>query len=66
MKKNHSIIDIPVIVRHKTPKAILLENLKGENVWIPLSQIELEYESENDIRATMQIPEWLAIEKELV
>jgi hypothetical protein len=54
-------IEAKVKSRSSTGKAVMIENLNGENVWIPLSQCEIDA---ND--NTIQMPEWLAIEKELV
>jgi hypothetical protein len=59
MKRNHDIITIEATVRHETERAYLLENLKGEKVWVPKSQCEFE-------RGELQIPEWLAEEKGLI
>lgn len=63
--KNHSIIDLSCLKKHMTQKAILVENLKQKDVWIPLSQIEIDHEREDGI-IDIQIPEWLAEEKELI
>jgi len=59
------------IVKHETDKAVLIQ-VDGDpdnEVWIPKSQIE--WESTGGLYAIgdeveMEIPEWLAIEKELV
>lgn len=49
---------IPLIDRDK---AVMVENLNGDKVWLPKSQIEID-EQDKEI----QLPEWLAIDKELV
>ncbi len=54
------IIEIDVVILHETAKAIMVENYNEENVWIPKSQIEIHNDG-----LTIQIPEWLAIDKEL-
>lgn len=60
MKKNHSIIELSVIIKHETDKAIMVENLKGKDTWLPKSQVEVDSPTE------IQIPEWLAVDKELI
>lgn len=58
-------VEIDCEIFASTEKAIMIENLKGEDVWLPLSQIEVLKE---DCRqnAVIEVPEWLAIDKELV
>lgn len=58
--KNHDIIEVAVEIKHQTEKAILVTNLRGLNTWLPKSQIEIN--SENEI----SLPEWLAVDKELI
>lgn len=60
MKKNHNIIELSVIIKHETDKAIMVENLKGKDIWLPKSQVEVDSPTE------IQIPEWLAVDKELI
>lgn len=57
--KNHDIIMLNIRIKHQTDKAVMVENLKGKDVWIPKSQCEAD-------DFCIQIPEWLAIDKELV
>jgi len=59
MTKNHDIISVQCMVKHETEKAVLVENIKGKDVWIPKSQCEVE-------DAGLQIPEWLALDKDLI
>lgn len=55
------IIDLdPVHFIHSTEKAWLLE-YDGKEFWVPKSQVEYDREEE-----VLSIPEWLAIENELV
>jgi predicted kinase len=58
---SEKLVDIEDIrVLHETEKAYRIDN--GTIVfWIPKSQCEL-----SDDRKTLTLPEWLAIEKELV
>lgn len=59
----HDTIDIEVQVKAGTEKAILVSDGETE-VWLPLSKIEVEYKPGG--KAIVTLPEWLAIEKELV
>jgi hypothetical protein len=67
MKKNHDIIEISCQRRHETSLAVLVVNLKNKEIWLPKSQVEIEEElnTAEDI-ILIQIPEWLAEEKELI
>lgn len=60
MPKNHDIIEVSVIIKHQTEKAILVDNLKDKPIWLPKSQIEIQSETE------ISLPEWLAVDKELI
>lgn len=60
MAKNHDIIEVEVEIIHQTETAIKVENLKGVNVWLPKSKIEIHDNGE------ISLPEWLAIDRELV
>lgn len=61
MSKNHDIITLKLVVQHETDKAVMVTNLKDEKVWLPKSAIEID-EADKEI----QLPEWLAVDKELV
>jgi len=64
MKSN--IIDIDVEVVHKTAMAVLVHTGDKENaVWLPLSQIDVEYSRLGGI-SNVTLPEWLALEKGLI
>jgi hypothetical protein len=67
MKKNHDIIEISCQRIHETSLAVLVVNLKNKEIWLPKSQVEIEEElnTAEDI-ILIQIPEWLAEEKELI
>lgn len=54
-------LELNIEILHETDKAILIENLNEDNIWLPKSQIYI-----FDNQKTIEIPEWLAIDKELV
>ena len=60
MSKNHDIIEIAGELRHETEKAYLLFDGTKE-VWIPKSHGEWDANEK-----TMQLPEWMALEKGLI
>lgn len=58
--------DLHVSLHHETEKAVLV-SLYGEKdkaVWLPKSQIEIEYDKPGF--AIVTVPEWLLIDKGLV
>ena len=59
------LIDITVIVKHKTALAVLVDHGGKEPVWIPLSQIEIEPNKDGKTY-TITMPEWMAVDKGLV
>jgi len=63
MKKNHDIIELECWVRHETEKAYLIETDMGKG-WVPKSQCEVE--RGNGSAASIQLPEWLALQCELI
>ncbi len=50
---------------HETDSAILVE-FDGDEVWIPLSQIEWGMDAEKGDTITVSMPEWLAEAKGLI
>ena len=50
-------------IKYETEKAILID-AGDKEVWLPLSQIEIRFEM--GVGAIVSMPEWLAIDKELV
>ena len=54
-------------IQHFTDKAVLVE-YEGDEVWIPLSQVDSEKVLEHTVGdiVDIDIPEWLAIKKGLV
>jgi hypothetical protein len=63
MPKNHDILTLGGFVKIETNSAYLFEadDSKRDAVWLPKSQVEWDEADE-----TMQIPEWLALEKGLI
>ena len=60
-RSNHKIVTLDGAVSAETAKAYRF-SADGENfVWLPKSQCEWDADA-----GEMQLPEWLAIEKELV
>ena len=60
------IIDIDVAIEARTEKAVLVhDGDKSKAVWLPLSQIEISPTGFGGIE-TVSLPEWLALEKELI
>ena len=57
MKSN--LIDIACILKHETPKAYLVDVGNDKPIWLPKSQVEYE-------DGIITMPEWLALEKELI
>jgi hypothetical protein len=58
-------VEITVEVIKETAAAVLVTDGDIE-VWLPKSQITLMVPDEGDETRTMEIPEWLAVEKGLV
>ncbi len=65
MKSN--LVDVEVQVHHQTTAALLVSPVgtSAEKIWLPLSQIEAESTDSNEI-TVITLPEWLALEKELI
>lgn len=63
MKSN--VIDITVHLHHETDAAVLVSDTADpkDAVWLPKSQIEIEADGATH---TVTLPEWLALEKELI
>ena len=60
MVKNHDIIEIEVRVKHQTTAALLVESVTtGKSAWVPKSVGEIDGNM-------LQLPEWMAEEKELI
>lgn len=62
----HSWVEVRVsVVKKKTPAAVLVITYDGDEVWLPLSQLECDEIEEGETDITVSIPRWLADEKEL-
>jgi hypothetical protein len=61
-------IEVLIVRDEPTDKAILIqETLSSPKIWIPRSQIvDIEYAGSFHQKTTITIPEWLALEKELI
>lgn len=66
MARNSDLVDLTMQLHHETSKAILVsdDGDKEHAVWLPLSQIEFERKKSGLVEVTL--PEWLALEKELI
>ena len=58
-------IELEVDIKATTPLAILVENLKDGSSWIPRSKIS-DYSGDRDKPDSIFIPEWLAINEDLI
>ena len=65
--KTHLVdLEVSVVIDNPKHKSVLVK-CDGKEVWLPRSEIELEYSGgQNAQTATVTMPEWLAIAKELV
>ena len=68
MTKHHDIIELWVVCKWETDKAILVSAdaaKEPKDVWLPKSQVEI---NERGKKREMEIslPEWLAKQKELI
>lgn len=59
------IIDVTVIIKHETVKAILVDHGGQEPCWLPRSAIEIEVNSDRKTH-TVSLPQSLAEEKGMV
>jgi len=68
MNRKQESVSLDVYIERRSARAVLVENLKGEGVWVPISQIHYfergVLEPGEDVE--IWIPEWLAMEKELI
>lgn len=65
----NDLVNISVILAHKTPKAILVKKDEDDKngIWLPLSRVEYD---PSDARAgtiiLLTLPEWLALNEGLI
>jgi hypothetical protein len=64
MGRNHDIIEVCCQKKHETEKAILVVNLKNKDAWLAKSQIQIDSDKKGVVE--LQMPEWLALDKELI
>jgi hypothetical protein len=64
--RRSDLIDVTLQLHHETAKAILVsEDGDRDNAkWLPLSQVEIERKERGIVIVTM--PEWLAMDKDLI
>lgn len=62
--RKSDLVDIAVEIIHTTDRAVLVD-AGDRRVWLPLAQIEVGPIGPRR-GATVTLPEWLAVEKELV
>ena len=60
------LVDLALTIHADSGKAIQVSNLRGVKVWLPRSQIEVEFADRNSKVATVTVPGWLAKECELI
>jgi hypothetical protein len=59
------LVDIPVKIVHQTEMAVLVDHGGDEPVWLPLSRVEIR-PNDKGTGHTLTLPEYCAIEKELI
>lgn len=59
------LVDIQAEILTETDKAVRVENLKAESIWLPKSQIEIERRTGSG-GVLLTMPDWLAREKGLI
>jgi hypothetical protein len=60
------LTEIEVQIQHETGMAVLVKNADGRKAWLPLSQVEVRPCENGSGLNVIELPEWLAEEKELV
>ncbi len=63
MSERVDLVDVTVKLKHETKAAWLVSD-GDRDVWLPKSQCELEHGK--DMVCIVTMPEWLAVEKELI
>ncbi|MDR3471568.1 MAG: hypothetical protein P4M09_07740 [Devosia sp.] len=65
MTSSSELVDIDVVIKHRTPKAVLIDHpdSNSEDIWLPLSAIEIE--ETGRFVVTVTLPRLLAEEKGL-
>lgn len=65
-RKKQETVTIDGTIEHETGKAILLDVGADDPVWIPKSQIVDMESNRADGTVSVEIPEWLALDKGLI
>lgn len=61
------LVELNVDLIARTDRAVQVrDHGTGKTVWLPLSQIEITRADEDEEGWVVDVPEWLAIERELV
>jgi hypothetical protein len=63
--KNTELTDVIVVLKYRTVKAVLVDHGDTVDVWLPLSQIEIEPNADGRTH-TVTLPQWLAEDKGIV
>jgi hypothetical protein len=61
----YDLIDVTVILRHQTDRAVLVDHGDRAPVWLPLAEIEIAPNTDGKTH-TVTLPQWLAEEKRMV
>jgi len=59
-----SLMTIEVLIKCETDRAVLID-FEDEDIWLPLSQIEIEADVDGEVRQ-IEMPTWLAREKQII
>jgi hypothetical protein len=59
------LVDVIVVLKHQTDRAVLIDHGGKKPCWLPLLQIEIA-PNEDGRTHTLTMPQWLAEEKEIV
>ncbi len=59
------LIDFDVNILHQTDGAVLVDH-EGVNIWLAKSQVAVYVSDRTDTTHLITVPEWLAIEKEMI
>ena len=60
------LVELTLEVKAQTGKAVKVKNLKGVWVWLPKSQIAIHEDDHGENLFDITVPEWLALDNELI
>lgn len=68
MNHRADLVDLTLHIHHLTDAAVRVsdDGLDKNGVWLPLSQVEIEYLDQHHLEAVVSVPLWLAETKGLV